>query len=88
MFKEIDYNAKFFKSEKFFQIKENEKNIEFGFNVSTEFGLCELIWSMWKDGELVNLSTWGGISRQLHIENEVIKDPIFTNYEELKKLLK
>ncbi len=87
MFKEIGYKANFFKSEKFFQIKEKEKNIEFIFNVSIERGLCELIWSMRKDGEIVNLSTWGGISRQLHIENEVIKDPIFTNYEELKEIL-
>ncbi len=36
---------------------------------------------------LVNLGPWGGISRELHVENKVIEKLIFTNYEELKEIL-
>ena len=71
----------------YFKIVEKQGNIKYQFNISLKYGVCELIWAMWIDGNIERLGPWTMIQRLLDNSYPTIKLPGFTSYEELDEIL-
>ncbi len=83
----LGYTAKYMKKENFFKIVEKTNNVKFQFNISLKYGVCELIWAMWIDGNIQSLGPWSKIIRMIDLENPRIKPASFTSYDELSEIL-
>jgi hypothetical protein len=87
VFKRLGYQYRFYKSEKFFGLKESYNSYEFVFNISLRYGRIELIWSLKKDNEKIRIGgPWNRIIKLLGENNLEIKYPTFGNYNELEEL--
>ena len=93
--KELGYTAKYRKKENFFQIIETINEMRFYFHFSLKYGLVEVImyWECINDKDKWGGGTFAGICKKIEIaKNEekegYIKDACFTNYEDLKNILR
>lgn len=85
--KELGYTVSFNKKEKFLNITEEKNNITFKFNISIQYGICELIWAVFKNKSYYDGYIWGGMNAELDNSSERIREPVFRNYEDLKNIL-
>ena len=86
---ELGYSAKYYKRENFFKVilKQNDR-IQIGYNIGLKYGLVELIIFIFVDGHCIEGDPISFIIQQYTHEEELIKDPRFCSYEELKEILK
>lgn len=86
---ELGYIAKYYKRENFFKVilKQNDR-IQIGYNIGLKYGLVELIIFIFVDGQCIEGAPISFIIQQYTQEEELIKDPRFCSYEELKEILK
>ncbi len=86
---ELGYIAKYYKRENFFKVilKQNDR-IQIGYNIGLKYGLVELIIFIFIDGQCIEGAPISFIIQQYTQEEELIKDPRFCSYEELKEILK
>ncbi|MBC1492632.1 hypothetical protein [Listeria booriae] len=85
----LGYAVSFDKQEKFFKIVEDvRRDMNFGFNISLDSGMVDFVWIVKRDGELRLGSPWSIYSRLLVDTEYRIKKPVFSNYEDLEKILK
>lgn len=86
---DLGYESRYYKSEKFFKVilfKDNE--VELGYNIGLKYGLVELIIFLFKDKKCIEGEPICSIIQQYTGEDELIKDPRFCDYDELKEILK
>lgn len=81
---EINYNRK----ENFFKLLENDLGLKTQLNISLKYGLVELILDVVKDGERYSVGGPFGMITRLLGEEERVKYPAFSNYNELRSILK
>ena len=88
--KSLDYNFKYNKRERFYELNQSINDYEFTFNISLKYGLVEFIWALRKNKELITLGgPWAFIIRLLnHGKKTDIKKPSFKNYDALESILK
>jgi len=88
--KSLDYNFKYNKRERFYELNQSINDYEFTFNISLKYGLVEFIWALRKNKELITLGgPWAFIIRLLnHGKKTDIKKPSFKNYDDLESILK
>jgi len=87
IFNDLGYKAIFSKKETFFKVVDNMEPYKFQFNVSLKAGHTELIWAVWKNGELQTGLPWVMFKRLLDGTDENLKYPVFRNYNDLKQIL-
>lgn len=85
---ELGYKAKYNRKESFFKIIEKKSPYKFYFHISLKYGTVELIWYVDKEDEFYGGSVWSMMKRILEGNDEMLMQPEFHNYEELKEILK
>ncbi|MGA3599128.1 hypothetical protein [Lysinibacillus agricola] len=89
VFESMGYKARYMRGENFFIVGEvkNKDVYKFKFNVSLEYGMVELIWSTWHEGNVRVGDPWGMLVTLLSNDTEKILRPCFHSYEELKEIM-
>ncbi|MEY8747006.1 hypothetical protein [Paenibacillus tundrae] len=87
-FKDLGLNVNFDKKENFFKFVEEFSTYKFQVNISLKVGHAEIIWVVWKNGELQTGVPWILLKSLMGNTDQNIKYPIFRNYEDLKMILK
>lgn len=85
---ELGHELTFNEKENFFKLLENNGGLETQLNISLKYGLVELILGIVKDGERYSVGGPFGMITRLMGESERIKYPVFTDYDQLKNILK
>jgi hypothetical protein len=89
IFDNLGYRFRFYKTEKFFGLKESHNDYEFIFNISLRYGKLELIWGLKKSDQKIRLGgPWNVIVKLMGRSDLGIKKPAFSNYKELEDLLR
>lgn len=84
---ELGYPSKYDKKENFFQFSQKISMYQFKFNFSFKYCLVEFIWEVWRDGDIQLGDPWAMLRRLMNVD-EAIKPPKFSNYDELREILK
>lgn len=86
--KDLGYDAKFVKKEKYFHIEDTILNeYSFSCNIILFGGTVDLVWIVKKYDDLILGSPWGTYSKRLISPQYKIKKPIFGTYNDLEKIL-
>lgn len=85
---DLGYEAKYYKSEKFFQLKSQQiENYSFGFHLAFPYGNVEFIWIVSDKEELLLGSPCSGYKKRILKGDYKYPCPRCDNYEEVKKVL-
>ena len=83
---ELHCNFSYSKKEKFYRVGDapfNKENYT-GLNISLKQNIIEIIWVVYRDGELLIGTPWNACGRMMVTPPMIIKPPLFKDYEELK----
>ncbi|GKX65105.1 hypothetical protein [Inconstantimicrobium mannanitabidum] len=87
-FSDIGYKAKYDKNENFFKVTESVLNYRIQVHACLKYGFIELGWYLFSQDKYYDGDTWSSIKRELDGEENLLRDLVFHNYEELKEILK
>lgn len=88
IFEDMGYDLEFSKGvDKFAYFDEKYEDYKFSFRFSLSNGTAEFILAIWENEELLVGTNFGMMSKELGVI-ETIKKPVFSNYTELKDILK
>lgn len=88
IFNDLGYSVSFDKKENFFKFVEDCSSYKFQINISMKVGHTEIIWAVWKNGELQMGVPWILLKSLMGNTDQNIKYPIFRDYQDLKIILK
>ncbi|WP_410981309.1 hypothetical protein [Bacillus pacificus] len=90
VFESLGYKARYNKKEDFFIVGEvkNKDVYTFRFNISLKYGVAELIWEAWHNGEVRAGDPWDIFIRLLSNDTEKVPVLYFHSYDELKEIMK
>ncbi|HDX9653544.1 TPA: hypothetical protein ROY23_004047 [Bacillus wiedmannii] len=90
VFESLGYKARFMKKENFFIVGEvkNKDFYTFRFNISLKYGVAELIWEAWHNGEVRAGDPWDIFIKLLSNDTEKVPVLYFHSYDELKEIMK
>ncbi|RFB57743.1 hypothetical protein [Bacillus thuringiensis] len=90
VFESLGYKARYNKKEDFFIVGEvkNKDVYTFRFNISLKYGVAELIWEAWHNGEVRAGDPWDIFIRLLSNDTEKVPVLYFHSYDELKDIMK
>ena len=86
---DLGYSSIFDSKEKFYKIIEEQKgDFSFCVHIILRDGMVDLVWVVREKEELILGAPWGTYSRRLIDSSYRIKKPVFSDYEDLKEILK
>lgn len=85
---DLGYEVSYDRKENFFKLLENNQGLETQLNINLKYGSVELILGVVKDNERYTVGGPFGMIARLMGESERIKKPVFSNYDQLREVLK